>query len=139
MIEDTVDLICEAIQREKRIAIVIINNRDGGNGPLIAHGSSRGPEKAATAMAITKRSATVFDKALVKHSRPPMRIILSLLALSFVLPFLELPAVGSDDVEHAISLLLIAAIAWLIVQFMDILQDVAIGHYRIDVSEDLLK
>jgi hypothetical protein len=35
-----------------------------------------------------------------------------------------------DDVEHAISLLLIAAIAWLIVQFMDILQDGAIGHYR---------
>jgi hypothetical protein len=52
-----------------------------------------------------------------------------------VLPFLELRAVGLDYVEHAISLLLIAAIAWLIVQFMDILQDVAIGHYRIDVSD----
>ena len=35
MIEDTVHLIREAIRREKRIA-VIINNRAGGNGPLIA-------------------------------------------------------------------------------------------------------
>ena len=35
MIEDTVQLIKEAIRREKRIAI-IINNRAGGNGPLIA-------------------------------------------------------------------------------------------------------
>jgi len=35
MIEDTVQLIREAIRREKRIAI-IINNRAGGNGPLIA-------------------------------------------------------------------------------------------------------
>ena len=35
MIEDTVGLIREAIKREKRIA-VIINNRAGGNGPLIA-------------------------------------------------------------------------------------------------------
>ena len=35
MIEDTVRLICETIKRGKKIA-VIINNRAGGNGPLIA-------------------------------------------------------------------------------------------------------
>ncbi len=35
MIEDTVQLIKEAIRREKKFAI-IINNRAGGNGPLIA-------------------------------------------------------------------------------------------------------
>jgi phosphoheptose isomerase len=34
MIEDTVQLIKEAIKREKKIAI-IINNRAGGNAPLI--------------------------------------------------------------------------------------------------------
>jgi hypothetical protein len=34
IIEDTVHLIREAIKREKKIA-VIINNRAGGNGPLI--------------------------------------------------------------------------------------------------------
>ena len=35
MIEDTVQLIREAIRRKKRIAIMI-NNRAGGTGPLIA-------------------------------------------------------------------------------------------------------
>jgi uncharacterized protein YecE (DUF72 family) len=35
MLEDTVQLVREAIKRDKRIAI-IINNRAGGNGPLIA-------------------------------------------------------------------------------------------------------
>jgi len=35
MTEDTAGLIREAIKREKKIA-VIINNRAGGNGPLIA-------------------------------------------------------------------------------------------------------
>jgi hypothetical protein len=35
MIEDTVQLIREAIKRAKKIAI-IINNRAGGNAPLIA-------------------------------------------------------------------------------------------------------
>lgn len=35
MVEDTIRLIREAIRREKKIAI-IINNRAGGNGPLIA-------------------------------------------------------------------------------------------------------
>jgi hypothetical protein len=34
MIEDTVQLIREALRRERRIAI-IINNRAGGNAPLI--------------------------------------------------------------------------------------------------------
>ena len=37
MIEDTVRLIKEAIRRERKVAI-IINNRAGGNGPLIAKG-----------------------------------------------------------------------------------------------------
>jgi len=40
MIEDTVGLIREAIKREKRIA-VIINNRAGGNGPLIVQQIAR--------------------------------------------------------------------------------------------------
>ena len=35
MIEDTVQLIWEVLRRERRIAI-IINNRAGGNAPLIA-------------------------------------------------------------------------------------------------------
>jgi hypothetical protein len=35
MIEDTVQLIWEVLRRERRIAI-IINNRGGGNTPLIA-------------------------------------------------------------------------------------------------------
>jgi len=35
MIEDTVQLIREALRKEKRIA-VIINNRAGGNAPMIA-------------------------------------------------------------------------------------------------------
>jgi len=40
MIEDTIGLIREAIKREKRIA-VIINNRAGGNGPLIVQQIAR--------------------------------------------------------------------------------------------------
>lgn len=106
----------------ERKSLEKVSNRGGSSCSL--------PVSYKIASAITKRSATVFGKALVKHSSPPMRIILPLSAVSFVLPFLELPAVGLDYAEHAISLLLIAAIAWLIVQFMDILQDVAIGHYR---------
>jgi small-conductance mechanosensitive channel len=89
------------------------------------------------AAAITKRSPTTFDKALVRYSRAPMRIILPLLTLSVVLPFLKLSPALSDYVEHAISLLLIASFAWLVVQLIDILQDVAVSHYRIDVSHNL--
>jgi small-conductance mechanosensitive channel len=89
------------------------------------------------AAAIAKRSATLFDKALVKYSRAPMKVIFPLLATSFVLPFLELSPALSDYVRHAISLFLIASFAWLVVRLIDILQDVAISHYRIDASDNL--
>ncbi len=89
------------------------------------------------ATAMTKRSENTFNKAVIKYSRAPMRIILPLVAVSSVVPFLKLTPSLSDDVEHAISLLLIASFAWLVVQCMDVLQDVAIYHYRVDVSDNL--
>jgi small-conductance mechanosensitive channel len=89
------------------------------------------------AAAITKRSATTFDNALVRYSRSPMRIIFPLLAVTIVLPLLKLSPGLLDYVEHAIILILIASFAWLVVQFVDILRDVAGSHYRIDVSDNL--
>jgi small-conductance mechanosensitive channel len=86
---------------------------------------------------VARRSSKVLNIAIVKHSRGPMRIILPLLAVSFVLPFPELSSTWSNYVEHIISLLLIAAIAWLVTQFVGVLQDVAVRHYRIDVSDNL--
>ena len=36
MIEDVIDLILEGMKNRERRMIIIINNRAGGNGPLIA-------------------------------------------------------------------------------------------------------
>lgn len=84
-----------------------------------------------------KRSSRVVQIALVKYSRGPMRIIFPLVTFLVVFPFLDLQAPWVDYIEHLISLLFIATIAWLVAQLTNVLEDVAITHYRIDVQENL--
>jgi small-conductance mechanosensitive channel len=86
---------------------------------------------------ITTPAASTFDKALVKHSRSPMRIIFPLLAFTLVLPLLGLPSRWSDLLGHLATLLFIAGGAWMVVKFIDIFHDVAASHYRIDVTDNL--
>jgi small-conductance mechanosensitive channel len=89
------------------------------------------------AAAVAKRSSKTFNIALVKHSRSPMRIIFPVMIFLIVLPFLDLEASWVDYAEHTTSLLFIAAIAWLVAQLTNVLEEVAISHYRIDVSDNL--
>jgi small-conductance mechanosensitive channel len=86
---------------------------------------------------VTRSADSSFNKALVKHSRAPMRIIFPLLGFTFVLPLLGLPSRWSDPVGHLATLLFIAAGAWMVVKFTDIFHDVAASHYRIDVTDNL--
>jgi small-conductance mechanosensitive channel len=75
----------------------------------------------------SKRTKTIFDASLVKHGSQPMRLIISLLAVSFVLPVLEMSPSMLDFVQRAISLCFIASVAW----------DLILSRYRIDVRDNL--
>jgi small-conductance mechanosensitive channel len=66
-----------------------------------------------------------------------MRFIVLLIAVSFVLPLLNMTPGVLDFVKHLISLCLIACVAWLIVRFTFVLDDLILSRYKIDVRDNL--
>jgi small-conductance mechanosensitive channel len=87
--------------------------------------------------AVARRSAKAFNIALVKYSRGPMRMIFPALAFTLLLPFLNARAFWIDYAEHATSLFFIGAFAWLVIRLADVMEEVTISHYRIDVGDNL--
>ncbi len=85
----------------------------------------------ALASRAVKRIKSEVDDSLVRHSRGPMGLILPIFAVKLAFP--ALPGVAS----HALSLLVIAAIAWLVMRLTNILEDVLSYRYRMDVADNL--
>ena len=85
----------------------------------------------------SKRTKTIFDASLVKHCSQPMRFIITLLAVSFVLPILKMSPPMLDFVKHLLSLCFVASVAWLIIRFTFVLDDLILSRYRIDVRDNL--
>ncbi len=86
---------------------------------------------------LTQRRGKLIGQSLVRHGEGPSRWIFPLLAMLCVLPGLELPQVVKSALEHITGLGLIAAIAWLVILFVDIARDVIASRYRVDVSDNL--
>jgi small-conductance mechanosensitive channel len=84
------------------------------------------------------RKPGIVDESLVKHGKGPARWIFPLLAVLAVLPGLPLPAILMAALEHIAGLGLIAAVAWLVLLFIEITSDVLAGRYRIDVEDNLV-
>ncbi len=87
---------------------------------------------------LTQRRGKLIGQSLVRHGEGPSRWIFPLLAMLCVLPGLELPEVVKSALEHITGLGLIAAIAWLVILFVDIARDVIASRYRVDVSDNLM-
>lgn len=90
-----------------------------------------------TVKRVSKLTKTIFDASLVQHCSQPMRVIITLLAVSFVLPLLKISPTMLDFVRHLLSLCFIASVAWLIIRFTFVLDDLILSRYRIDVRDNL--
>ena len=86
---------------------------------------------------ISKRTKTIFDASIVKHCSQPMRFIITLLAVSFVLPLIKMSPPMLDFVNQLLSLCFIASVAWLIIRVTFVLDDLILSRYRIDVRDNL--
>jgi small-conductance mechanosensitive channel len=86
---------------------------------------------------LSERTKTVFDASLVKHCSQPTRLLAILVAVSFVLPLLKIPPTVLDFVKHLISLCFIASMAWLIIRFTSVLDDLVLSRYQIDIRDNL--
>ncbi len=83
------------------------------------------------------RSGNTVDDSVVKHARRPMKAILPLLALSLAVPATYLTLEIERPLQHLLVLGLIASVAWLMVAFIDVFEDVIAGKYRVDVADNL--
>jgi hypothetical protein len=86
---------------------------------------------------VTRRTKSVIDNSLVRHSRRPARLLLPLVAVFLALPATPLPEAVEGPIQHGVGLGLIAAVGWLIVSLMEVVDDVIRGHYDLDAADNL--
>jgi small-conductance mechanosensitive channel len=86
---------------------------------------------------LAKRTKTILDDSLVKHSRSPSRLIILLIIVSLALQLLNLSPTVIDLLRHIITLFFIGSVAWLIMKMSSILDDFILSQYRIDVTDNL--
>jgi small-conductance mechanosensitive channel len=91
----------------------------------------------AAARRISRRTGVAFDDSLLRHSERPTKLILPLLAFLSVSLGLRLPERAVQTLRHAAGLVLIAAIAWLLVSLLNLINDVLAARYRIDIEDNL--
>jgi small-conductance mechanosensitive channel len=87
---------------------------------------------------VTRRHGKLIGHSLVIHGQKPTYWIFPLLASLIVLPGLPLHPTAKSILEHIAGMGLIAACAWLIILFVEVIADVLSGRYRIDVADNLM-
>jgi small-conductance mechanosensitive channel len=86
---------------------------------------------------MARKKGSVLINSLVQHSRKPSSWIFPLLALLVAVPEIRLPETVLTPVQRVIGLGLIAAFAWLVILFSEVLSDVIAARYRVDVADNL--
>lgn len=79
-----------------------------------------------------------FPRSLVSHCRAPFRFFVTLALARMALPLFEgFPHLFSMLV-NLLSILLIASIAWFLIQATLVLEDLIFSHYRVDLKDNLM-
>jgi small-conductance mechanosensitive channel len=86
---------------------------------------------------LAKRTKRIVDDSLVRHCRGPLRWIIVIIAVLFVLPPLGMPERALGLSRHLLSLLLIGSVSWLLIKSTNVLHDVVAARYDIDVRDNL--
>lgn len=73
----------------------------------------------------------------LQHWTAPLRAVIPVLLLLFILPILELPKETAGAVRHILGLWIIAAVAWLIDRTVSIIRDFLLSFYQIDTKDNL--
>lgn len=84
-----------------------------------------------------RKSESVFFESLRRHEKGPLWLLLPLMSLSVSLLFTKLSDPALDAVRQMISTMLIAAVAWAVIEIAPIIGDVILSHFRIDVEDNL--
>ena len=86
---------------------------------------------------LARGTKTIVDDSLVRHLRRPARLIIPILAVSFLLPLLAVSPRILIFLKQTLSLLLIISVAWLLVKLVYVLEDLILNQYSIDIKDNL--
>jgi small-conductance mechanosensitive channel len=86
---------------------------------------------------VTARTKSVLDDSVLRHACEPVRLILPVVVVSLLLPTLRLPADWVPWIRQLLSVALIAAIAWLFIALIDVVEDLAAERFNIRVKDNL--
>jgi small-conductance mechanosensitive channel len=84
-----------------------------------------------------ERTGSVVHHSLILHGRKPAKWILPLLTIVAVLPVVPVRRAVILPIQHVLGVALIAALAWGVIVVADVMADVAVSRYRIDVADNL--
>jgi len=86
---------------------------------------------------LVEQTRSAFGGALIRHLRQPLGLLVPAVAAQLLLPGLELSPVPAGHLQHALVLIVIAAIGWLLVRLTSVAEDVMHQHYLVDFKDSL--
>lgn len=86
---------------------------------------------------LVEQTQSPFGGALIRHLRQPFGLLVPVIAAQVLLPGLELPQIWVDRFHHALVLVNIAAIGWLLVRLTSVAEDVMHQHYLANFKDSL--
>jgi small-conductance mechanosensitive channel len=84
-----------------------------------------------------RRTDNVLDDALVRRASTPLRLLLPLFAVIAVFDSMPPPDRIQSVADHALSLVMVAGIAWLLVSLTRVVDDVVEARFPLDVADNL--
>lgn len=98
---------------------------------LIAHAAIM-----AVARRLTKRFGGRVSQAMIERAAPPMRVLMPIIAMQFVLPALGLPPRAAPVARQVISIAIIASITWLLIAMLRVADDAVAARFPVDVPDN---
>ncbi|MFZ0612995.1 MAG: mechanosensitive ion channel domain-containing protein [Desulfobacterales bacterium] len=86
-------------------------------------------------IAARKRASVV--ESITRRSRKPARVILVLIAVTVSVPALPIRADLASGIDRVVSLVLVAAIAWALIELTGVVEDVVTARFPLDVRDNL--
>jgi small-conductance mechanosensitive channel len=84
-----------------------------------------------------RRGGQPLARSLLRRLAGPLRLVLPLLAVAIVLPFTGVQGPLQQLLRQLLSILVIAAIAWLLIRGAALLQDYLLERYNIQAADNL--
>lgn len=86
---------------------------------------------------LARKPKRTIEASIARHGRGPAAWVLPLLAILIVAPLARLPRIVENPLRHIVGLGVIAALGWTVILLAEVMADVLISRYRVDVKDNL--